>query len=236
MCSSDLKTVQFSAASITEEEEDETKVHFQSITVPVPTNNPPQSPGFRKSSHDDTKNLYWLTDPCLLRRKIDNLHEEEIVFWNELIEKYLFPLDADKKKEKDAADALLALRNASVFYFFLANGMFVLLIFFLTLQKESVSVKWPLGDNDLDLEPIGFVFVLFFAIILFIQFVAMLFHRFGTLSHILTSTYLNFTKPCRKQQDIDTIKKQAAVAKDGIGLIKAVQKMKSLEGEFPVLY
>lgn len=32
----------------------------------------------------------------------------------------------------------------------------------------------------------------FFALILFIQFTAMLFHRFGTMSHILASTELNF--------------------------------------------
>lgn len=42
----------------------------------------------------------------------------------------------------------------------------------------------------LQLEPIGLVFVFFFALILIIQFVAMLFHRFGTISHILASTEL----------------------------------------------
>lgn len=48
------------------------------------------------------------------------------------------------------------------------------------------------------MEPIGLVFVFFFALILIIQFVAMLFHRFGTLSHILASTELNF---CRKKSE-----------------------------------
>jgi len=43
----------------------------------------------------------------------------------------------------------------------------------------------------LHLEPIGLVFVFFFAFIIVIQFTAMLFHRFGTLSHILASTDLN---------------------------------------------
>jgi hypothetical protein len=44
----------------------------------------------------------------------------------------------------------------------------------------------------LQLEPIGLVFVFFFALILIIQFMAMLFHRFGTISHILASTELNW--------------------------------------------
>ena len=41
------------------------------------------------------------------------------------------------------------------------------------------------------MEPIGLVFVFFFALILVIQFFAMLFHRFGTLSHIMSSCELN---------------------------------------------
>lgn len=44
----------------------------------------------------------------------------------------------------------------------------------------------------LQLEPIGLVFVFFFALILVIQFIAMLFHRFGTVAHILAATELNF--------------------------------------------
>jgi hypothetical protein len=44
-------------------------------------------------------NPYWITDKVLIRRKIDFLPQTEIVFWGELIEKYLKPIDADKKKE-----------------------------------------------------------------------------------------------------------------------------------------
>ena len=44
----------------------------------------------------------------------------------------------------------------------------------------------------LQLEPIGLVFVFFFALILVIQFTAMLFHRFGTFAHILASTSLDW--------------------------------------------
>lgn len=51
----------------------------------------------------------------------------------------------------------------------------------------------------LQLEPIGLVFVFFFALILIIQFTAMLFHRFGTISHILASTELNLT--CSKKAE-----------------------------------
>lgn len=48
-----------------------------------------------------------------------------------------------------------------------------------------------ISKEYLQLEPIGLVFVFFFALILVIQFSAMLFHRFGTLSHILASAELS---------------------------------------------
>lgn len=43
----------------------------------------------------------------------------------------------------------------------------------------------------LQLEPIGMVFLLMFASVMIIQFVAMFFHRFGTLSQIIATTEIN---------------------------------------------
>lgn len=51
----------------------------------------------------------------------------------------------------------------------------------------------------LELEPIGLLFVLFFGVILLIQFVAMLMHRFSTISQILATTKLNCY--CKKNYD-----------------------------------
>lgn len=56
-----------------------------------------------------------------------------------------------------------------------------------------------ISKEYLQLEPIGLVFVFFFALILIIQFTAMMFHRFGTISHILSSTELNVC--CNKKTD-----------------------------------
>lgn len=42
--------------------------------------------------------------------------------------------------------------------------------------------------THLELEPVGVLFIIFFAVILVIQFLAMLFHRFETLCHLLSST------------------------------------------------
>ena len=66
------------------------------------------------------------------------------------------------------------------------------LLFFLWICniKHIFHFKVLISKEYLQLEPIGLVFVFFFGLILIIQFVAMLFHRFGTLSHILASTDL----------------------------------------------
>nr|CAD7433746.1 unnamed protein product [Timema monikensis] len=52
----------------------------------------------------------------------------------------------------------------------------------------------------LSLEPIGILFVLFFAVILVIQFIGMIMHRLSTLSHLLASTTLRIGS---KSSEID---------------------------------
>lgn len=71
---------------------------------------------------------------------------------------------------------------------------------FIYMVIRHPSLQVHISKEYLQLEPIGLVFVFFFALILVIQFTAMLFHRFGTLSHILASTELNFCK--KKSEDL----------------------------------
>lgn len=102
------------------------------------------------------------------------------------------------------------LRDKSVFAFFMLNALFVLVVFLLTLKKDLLHVNWPfdvkvnftyyqdsgeviMNKEYLQLEPIGFVFLIFFALLLIVQFIGMLFHRFGTFSQILSTTYINWT-------------------------------------------
>jgi len=48
---------------------------------------------------DDLMNPFWLEDKALRKAEVDFLTGVEINFWEELIEKYLKPIDANKKKE-----------------------------------------------------------------------------------------------------------------------------------------
>lgn len=104
---------------------------------------------------------------------------------------------------------LISLRDIAVFAFVMLNALFVLIVFLLQLNKEALHIQWPLNASNLirydsstneftivrdylELEPIGLMFVLFFGVILMVQFAAMLVHRFATISQILATTELDW--------------------------------------------
>ncbi|XP_076291295.1 hyaluronan synthase-like protein kkv isoform X2 [Lasioglossum baleicum] len=188
---------------------------------------------------------YWLSDEGLKKGEIDVLSLQEELFWKDLLEKYLYPIDEDKAEKARIAADLIELRNKSVFAFFMFNALFVLIVFLLQLNKDQLHVVWPLGVKTnityieetsevhitkeyLQLEPIGLVFVFFFALILVIQFTAMLFHRFGTFAHILASTSLDWYC-CKKTKDLSD---GALLPKDAVEIVRDLQRLDGMEGDY----
>ncbi|XP_049868786.1 chitin synthase chs-2 isoform X3 [Pectinophora gossypiella] len=198
-----------------------------------------------RERRDELINPYWIEDPELKKGEVDFLSQSELQFWKELIDKYLYPIDANKEEQARIAGDLIELRNKSVFAFFMFNALFILIVFLLQLNKDQLHVDWPLGIKTnitviadtgeviitkeyLQLEPIGLVFVFFFALILVIQFTAMLFHRFGTLSHILASTELNWF--CTKKSE--DLSQDALLDKNAIAIVKDLQKLNGLDDDY----
>ncbi|XP_050461196.1 chitin synthase chs-2 isoform X5 [Cataglyphis hispanica] len=186
---------------------------------------------------------YWLNDDGLKKGEVDVLSLQEEQFWKDLLEKYLYPIDEDKAEKARIAADLIELRNKSVFAFLMFNALFVLIVFLLQLNKDQLHVIWPLGVKTnityveetsevhitkeyLQLEPIGLVFVFFFALILVIQFTAMLFHRFGTLAHILASTSLDC---CKKTKDLS---EEALLSKHAVEIVRDLQRLDGMEGDY----
>lgn len=151
----------------------------------------------------------WLYDNDLKDGETETISAAEEQFWVDLIEKYLRPLDMTAKDKENMQSQLKVLRDISVFAFTMGNALFVLVVFLLQLNKQYLHVRWPLNvknniifDQDtfeitiqreyLNLEPISLLFVLFFGIVLFVQFIAMLFHRFATISQILATTQIDW--------------------------------------------
>lgn len=184
----------------------------------------------------------WFYDGGLIRGEVHYLDKKEETFWRELLEKYLYPFEDDQKQlGKDLKD----LRDKMVFTFFMLNSLFVLVIFLLTLKKDFLHLNWPIDPKTnftyyssknevyvyvtyLELEPIGFVFLIFFALLMVVQFVAMLIHRFGTFSQILTQTKIDFNLFERKAQDMTAEELRNT---DPLKIVKDLQRLRGTNDE-----
>merc|ERR1712223_29975 len=101
-----------------------------------------------KEERDDLINPFWIEDRDLGRGEVDYLSGPEIQFWKDLIEKYLFPIDADKTKQALITQGLKELRDKAVFFFAMFNALFVLIVFMLTLNKDILHIDWPFGVKE----------------------------------------------------------------------------------------
>lgn len=195
-----------------------------------------------KIIRDDLKNPFWIEDKDLKDGEQMKLDDKETTFWIELIEKYLHPLDSNKDHQARVANELKELRNRVVFAIFMLNALFILAVFLLQLHKDIIHVEWPFGakvnatinpdtgevtvkEEKLEMEPIGLVFVFFFAFILVVQFAGMIFHRFGTLSHILASVELGLFSS-KSDEDFD---ENAFIDKNAIQIARDLQRLKGID-------
>ena len=69
-------------------------------------------------------------------------------------------------------------------------------------------------------------FVFFFFAIILIQFIAMLFHRMGTISHILASTELQW---CKSKDEF--LSDEALIEKNAVEIVKQMQKLRGIDGD-----
>nr|WPA93971.1 chitin synthase 1 [Cacopsylla chinensis] len=198
-----------------------------------------------KMERNDDINPYWIEDKELKKGPVAFISPSERAFWVDLIDKYLYPIDNDKAEQSRIAADLKDLRDQSVFSFFMVNALFVVIVFLLQLNKDKLHFRWPFGVKTnitfneatqeviitkeyLQLEPIGLVFVFFFALILVIQFTAMLFHRFGTISHILASTELNLC--CKKKTE--ELSQDGLLDKQAVDIVRHLQRLRGINGEY----
>lgn len=151
----------------------------------------------------------------------------ETEFWEQLINQYLKPEDTGSEAEKKRVEeGLKSLRNRTVSTMLLCNALYVLTILLLQYHKNRLYINWPIGETYVvryfhvtghvtvehqaqRLEPIGLVFLVFFALILTLQLCGMLTHRFQTLSHVLAATLLlePYKKRLEDQDSVDMLKR-----------------------------
>ncbi|KAJ8688321.1 hypothetical protein QAD02_024116 [Eretmocerus hayati] len=170
----------------------------------------------------------WIKDKKLGNGLIDHLDSKEEDFWKKFIHSYLEPIDKDANREAQIAEKVTKLRNQNVFKFFMINCLFGLTIFLMQLKKDLFHLEWPIGvtynitySRDkmevyvnrkyLRLEPIGCLFVVAYLGVLVIQFIAMLFHRFETFSHIMAKVSLEW-RCCNKRADLSEEARKERIA------------------------
>ncbi|XP_068430923.1 chitin synthase 1 [Clinocottus analis] len=126
--------------------------------------------------------------------QVKKLDEGEQDFWNKLLERYLKPIVDSKSYLEEVTRELKSLRNKAVFLYFIINVLWVVATFFLqAIGTDVISIKipkyFPNGTESgemLQVEPLSLMFLFSFAILLIIQFIAMLYHRVYTLIHVVS--------------------------------------------------
>ncbi|CAG2208099.1 CHS1 [Mytilus edulis] len=119
--------------------------------------------------------------------RAEQLDPKESKFWDGLIKKYLLPKEPSRKQKLELEKELLQLRNRVCIIIFMVNTFLVTLIYALSEAdafKSSLVLKIQCDPQDVTIDPISVLFTLTFGILLLVQFVCMIYHRFSTLIHI----------------------------------------------------
>ncbi|XP_036368106.1 chitin synthase chs-2-like [Octopus sinensis] len=185
------------------------------------------SGAYERSSFIRSRISGWQRDLQDLSAETSVLSENEREFWDELIKKYLEPINVSEETQMRDEKNLDALRNKVCLFFFLCNGLFTIIIF--TLQfinnrstntdSAGLYISLPCYSNtgyELKVEPLSMLFMVMFGVILLIQFSAMVYHRLSTLLHILASTHINCLKPSQSEMSYMNIFSNLELVRDMI--------------------
>ncbi|XP_052282932.1 chitin synthase chs-2-like [Dreissena polymorpha] len=176
---------------------------------------------------EELENPSWLNSNACGDGPVRHLSEKESVFWNQIIAKYLHPINEDRIHQEKVANDLKNLRNNVVFGFFMSSALWIALAMQLQILqdelKDKLFIKIPRFDSDEDLafEPLGLIFLVFFAAILGVQFLGMFVHRWGTVLHMLSITELSCGKKFSEKDKV----------RDVISKAMELQKLCNIENE-----
>uniref|UniRef100_A0A8C4ESJ2 chitin synthase n=1 Tax=Dicentrarchus labrax TaxID=13489 RepID=A0A8C4ESJ2_DICLA len=144
-------------------------------------------------------------DKTLRAPQVQKLDED---FWEKLLERYLSPIVESAAHKEEVTRELKSLRNKAVFLYFIINILWVVATFFLqAIGSDVISIKipkyYPNGTESgetLKVEPLSLMFLFSFAILLLVQFLAMLYHRIYTLIHVVS--YRSTEKDYKEKEEV----------------------------------
>ncbi|XP_014664503.1 PREDICTED: uncharacterized protein LOC106806878 [Priapulus caudatus] len=160
--------------------------------------------------------------------QVAHLTAQETDFWKSLLKKYLAPAERDEEHEARLKAELIELRNVCALTLLIVNVFAMTIVFFLQINPD-VHIAWPL-DTSVNLTPIAFVFILLYVSILLVQIVGMIFHRLGTLMHIMAATRLELT--CCSRRDAPS-SGEADLQANGVQYVKRLQQLRGVDSITP---
>ena len=115
----------------------------------------------------------------ILEKVPDTKNNDECIYWTGMLDvgKPLRPLAASFKSESELKEGLRSLRNITLAALLLINVMWIVLLY--TLQFPELQ-KYNLPTKAFEV-----LFLAVYALIVFVQFCAMIVHRGVTLIHYL---------------------------------------------------
>nr|KAG5697370.1 hypothetical protein BaRGS_004096 [Batillaria attramentaria] len=140
---------------------------------------------------------YWLNLDYLGFGMMHHLNDEESEFWRFLIKKYLFPLDEDKGQKKKIAEDLAIIRNNVVFIYVMMNFLWCVIALQVQAMEDTLKTFYIVQKY----EPLSLVFLSIFALVLLLQFLSMLVHRWGTFLHLMSSTRIDWCKKTHSEEE-----------------------------------
>ncbi|XP_061180822.1 chitin synthase chs-2-like [Saccostrea echinata] len=141
----------------------------------------------------------WISKGIFKGNRIE-MTEKEDDFWKRLIDRYLKPPQRDEAKENEDREKLKELRNNVCAGMAVLNLIWVSINFMFQLRRPTVVTltKFENG-NEIEIDVLGLLFIIFFTLILVLQFCGMLMHRWGTFLHLLAITEI--PNPFLKKDD-----------------------------------
>ncbi|XP_021367706.1 uncharacterized protein LOC110459670 isoform X2 [Mizuhopecten yessoensis] len=175
------KTVTFDDKEIMQDEHDELE---DDIVTP------------KKKDIDDKIDSHLAKQNKLGNGPILRMNPAEEEFWKILIHRYLYPLEVTAAAQKQIKTRLLELRNSICVAIGIINLIWIAVNFMFQLRKPATiyfEVPSDVDETEVNSETfqvdlLGMLFIIFFGVIILIQFIGMLVHRWGTFLHLVAIT------------------------------------------------
>lgn len=179
-----------------------------------------------KIKRDELLNPAWTECKSLGKGKIIPMLGEELEFWKSFIGKYLAPLTLTEREKKETQKSLIDLRNNVCLGMAMINLLWIAINFMFQLTSptkipialntitaatnpeeanleenlSSAELKNEPADNKVQVDALGLMFIVFYLVILILQFFGMIIHRWGTFLHLVSVTKLR--NPFHKLQNM----------------------------------